>query len=287
MATVEEGGITPAAAREGIAASAISRRISELEARSGVTLLERHERGVVPTSAGRKLADQLSAVFDLLDTLAFDLDAIRGGRIGNVRIHAHMSAGSGGLADLLASYLVANPGIELEIEELTSLEVMHSVQTGMADLGLVSGTLPAGDLEMIPWKEDQLMALLPADHRLAGRSSLKLSDLLDDYFIGMQRDSALIQLYRHQAKALGKPLRERAHATSFESVRKMVSVGLGVTILPGTAARVQAGELGLRVVSLEESWATRPLMLCVRNSKQLSRATKGVIAHLIALATTV
>ena len=261
IATVEEYSITKAAAREGIAASAVSRRISELEARSGVALLERHERGIEPTAAGRRLVEQLSSVFNVLDAIAIDLDGVKGGRLGTERLHTHMSAGSVGLPELLSTFMAANPGIQLEVDELTSTEVMHSVQTGMADLGLVSGTLPAGDLHFIPWREDELVALLPQGHALNRAPSLKFADLLGDFFVGMQRDSALIQLYRHHAKALGQKLLERVHATSFESVRKMVAAGMGVAILPRSAAEPYADARSVTVIALDEHWARRPLMV--------------------------
>src|SRR3546814_5297343 len=62
------------------------------------------------------------------------------------------------------------------------------------------------------------------------RESIRLEDLIDRPFMGMQRDSALLSLYRQQVHALGWELDERAHATSFESIRHMVALGSGVEI---------------------------------------------------------
>lgn len=271
--------MTAAAARENIAVSAVSRRVSELEARCGVALTERHERGVALTPAGRHLAEQLSGVFELFDFIAADLDATRGGRSGTIRLHTHMTATSAGLPEILAAFNRDHPSINLEIDEMTSAKVMHSVQTGMADLGLVSGTLPAANLMFHHWRDDQLVAVLANGHSLALREKVKLADLLDEDFIGMQRDSSLIQLYYNQAQSLGGSLRVRMYATSFESVRKMVSLGLGVAILPATASIPFIKTLGISVVELDESWARRPLMLCIRNMSQLSVAGRNLMSY--------
>ena len=277
---LQEGTLPRTAEREHIAISAISRRISDLEARLGVALLERHEQGVTPTVAGTMLANHVNNLQRLLERMIRDMESVRSGTHGRIRVQAHMSAASGLLPVVISEFLKENPKIEVLLDESTSLEVLHAVRTGVVDLGLVSGTVEAGDLHFIPWLQDELVAVLKNGHPLLEKDSLTLFDLLQEPFIGMQRDSALLTLYRHQAAALGSALQERAHATSFESVRKMVSVGLGVSILPAIAAYSHVGGVDIAVRPLREPWARRPLMLCVRDPKRLGTATQRLIHHL-------
>lgn len=280
-AAVEEGTLAKTAARENVAISAISRRISDLEARCGLTLLERYDRGVRPTAAGQRLFEHVHDLQRQLERMIFDMESIRSGSSGEIVIHAHMSATSGALPERIAAFIEKYPSVNVVLDEYTSLEVLHSVRAGIADIGLVSGTVQSGDLHFIPWLHDELVAIVPSKHALTEKDDLSLSDMLDEYFVGMQRDSALLTLYRHQASALGKVLRERAHATSFESVRKMVSLGLGVAILPAVAAYPFTSGLNIAVRPLRESWAKRPLMLCVRDPALVSSATRNFIDHLV------
>lgn len=282
VAAVEEGTYARAAERENIAISAISRRISDLEARCGVALLERHDRGITPTAAGLAMLPRVRDALDNLQLMVRDIDEFRTGKRGHIRIEAHMSVASTVLPAIIAGFVKTNPDIEIELDEFTSLEIMHHVKIGAADVGLVSGTLKSEELHFIPWKEDDLVAVLPVGHPLEARSRIRLSDLLDYPFVGMQRDSALLTLYRHQAAALGREMIERAHATSFESVRKMVAVGLGVAILPAVSSYPYAASEGLVVKSLEESWAHRPLMICVRDPNHLLAAARLFIEHVLA-----
>jgi DNA-binding transcriptional LysR family regulator len=279
VATAEEGSLAKAAARQHIALSAISRRVSELEALAGVQLFERHDRGMTLTAAGTLLLARLHNVFDQLEAIALDLDGFRTGTRGHVRIHAHMSATAGILPEQVASFLVAYPGIEVEVDEFTSLEVIHSIRIGAADLGLVSGTLEAEDVSMLPWHCDELVAILPRGHALARRPKLTLADMLEEPFVGMQRDSALLTLCRNHARSIGKHLHERVHATSFDSVRRMVGAGLGVAILPASSTCSKDSKTEVR--PLVEPWARHSLMLCVRNPTQMSTATKLMIDHLL------
>lgn len=281
LAAAEEQSFAAAAQRENTSLSAVSRRVAELEGRIGVTLFDRRDRGVSLTEAGKAFVGQLYDVFEHLDRMALDMEAIRGGARGLVRVHAHMSATAGELPRKLAKFAAANPSIDVTIIEETSAAAVHAVSVGTADLGVISGTLPPTNLSVIPWREDELVVILPQGHGLADRESIRLLDLVDEPFIGMQRNSALLSLYRQQTNAMGRTLNERAHATSFESVRHMVSVGLGVAILPAAAAFPYAESLGLSVRKLDESWSRRSLVLCAKEPERRSVATKLLIAHLL------
>ena len=279
-AVVEEGTLARAAEREHIAISAISRRISDLEELSGVILLERHDRGVQPTVAGEMLFSRTRTLLDLLEQTIIDMEAVRGGMQGLIRLHVHATAISGVLPAKISSFLSLYPGINIEINEHTSREVIHAVRTGIADIGFVSGTVQADELRFFPWQKDEFVVLLPKGHALTKKPRIELADLLGEPFIGMQRDSALMVLCRERAALSGRKLEERAHSTSFQSVRTMVSAGLGVSILPSSAAHPLKADLAVEVRRLDESWAQRPLMLCVRNPNKLSAATRRLIHHL-------
>ncbi len=276
VAAAEERSFAAAAQRANLSLSAVSRRITELEARAGVPLFDRHDRGVTPTSACETLLVQLQDMFDLLDNVALDLDAARGGARGLVRLEAHMSATAGPLPARLASFRALHPDIRVQLGEQTSAEVARAVSIGMADLGMVSGTLPLPNVELIPWHEDELVVVLPRGHRLLAQPALRFADLAGEPFIGLQKDSALLSLYRQHMEALGQRLDERAHTTSFDSVCRLVAAGLGLAIIPALAVQGDA----IETRPLAESWARRPLMLCVRSSGKLSAATRLLIAHL-------
>lgn len=280
MAAAQEHSLVAAGIRENLSASAVSRRISEFEARIGVVLFDRHDRGVTLTDAGKRLGRQLEDLFDLLEQIALDFDTTKSGGRGFVRLNAHMSATAGPLPKKLASFRLLHPDIHVQVSEQTSVEVAHSVSVGMADLGMISGTIPAGDLHVVPWHEDELVVVLPLNHRLLEHERVRFEELIDEPFIGLQKDSALLALYRHHMQALGRRLDERAHTTSFDSVRRLVSAGLGVSILPALASR--EGEVAESIATrpLDESWARRPLMICLRSLDKASMATRLLIDYL-------
>jgi molybdenum-dependent DNA-binding transcriptional regulator ModE len=130
LAAVELGSVTRAASHYGIATSAATKRVQDLETEYGVRLLERSARGVRATAAGEVLARHARTLLDLAARLADDLRALAAGGLGIVRLHATASAIIGhGLAEALAAFATARPGIKVELREETSPAIVRSCLT--------------------------------------------------------------------------------------------------------------------------------------------------------------
>lgn len=280
LAAKAEGNLARVAERENIAISAVSRRIADFEHRYGFPVFDRHDRGVTPTPDGERLLARIMVVMGEMEQIAGELIDRRDGVAGVIRVQAHISSVLAGLPAKLAAFMDANPEIDIILDERTSLDVIHAIQAGQCDIGLISGTLDAPGLELLPLEGDELVAILPDGSPLADKAELCLADMLDEPFVGMQRDSALLTLYRAQATAQNRTMRERVHATSFESVRACVSAGLGVAILPAAAVHPFADGQPFVIRRLSDSWAQRPLMLCFRSRGQISAAARLLVAHL-------
>lgn len=280
-AAVEEQSLVRAAERVHLALSSVSRRIAEMEARVGTSLLRRHDRGVEPTAAGRVLMRHLGTLFDLLQHAAVDLEAFAAGRRGYVRLQANPSSVAGMLPEALAQFLHMYPDIEVSVEERMTVEILRAVQVGSADLGLISGTVHDVDVQVLRWRKDHLVAVLPLDHALAVESGpIRFADLAVEPFIAMSSSMALQNVYRREAAALGLTLQERVNVASFDSVRRMVEAGLGVSILPEDGAVPYTRAMRIRVRQLVDPWTTRTLAICLREREALPAAARLLVQHL-------
>jgi DNA-binding transcriptional LysR family regulator len=279
--SVAEGGsIAQAAGLHGLVPSAVSKRISDLEALVGAPLLHRHRRGVELTPAGRDLLRHAGVLRDAVDRMEAEMGAHATGRRGAIRVAANSSAISQFLPEDLAEFVAAHPELSVHLAEMTSVEVIEAVRAGRADLGIFSGLTEAAGLSLMPYRRDTLVVVMPADHPLAGRRALKLADVVGEAFVSLQAGSSIQAWIDRRAEEMGTRIRTQVAVQSFDGVRRMVQARLGIAVLPFGAVEPYLDAAKLAMVPLDEPWAVRDLLLAVRDMGAVSPQTAALIATL-------
>ncbi|MGO9358748.1 MAG: LysR family transcriptional regulator [Xanthobacteraceae bacterium] len=284
LAALDLGSITRAADRCGIAVSAAAKRIQLLETDCGVALFERGARGVRATPAGEVFARHARAMLDLAARLTSDLQAFAAGGLGSARLHATPSLLAGPhLADALAAFAVARPGVRVELQEDTSLAILLSLRDGRADLGLITteARVPSG-LEASTWREDRLLMVVHKGHPLASRKSIGFAEALEHPLIGVQESGAITLLLDDAAQRLGRSIRYHFRVASTDAARRLVAAGHGGTIMPEGVLRGYEEALALRGVPLSDRWSRRRLRLVTRPTNVLPPPAQLLRDHLLA-----
>jgi DNA-binding transcriptional LysR family regulator len=275
------GNLSKAAEREHIAPSAISKRLQDLENEVGAPLFYRHARGVTPTPAGEVLAGHVRRIFDDVNRMSADLSEFTSGVRGQVRIHAHSSAVVQYLPSQIASFVHSYPAVRVVLREETSPNVLQSTLDGVADIGIFASNLPAPPgLQVRPYKRDQLGALFASADPLSRRAGVTLPDLRDSDHIVLETGSSLQILVARMAESLGLELNTRIEVKTFEAAMRMVEAGLGVTIMPEGVVLACGGNLAVRAVPLDHSWARRSLVVCIRDEDKLTASARLMLHHL-------
>ena len=280
VAIVEEGTIAAAAEREHIAASAVSKRIGDLEGTLQTQLLRRTNKGVVPTAAGVTLLNLARGVLHDLNDIFLQIREYSSGVRGRIRLWANISAINQFLPSELKSFLNAYPQVQIRLEGNISEAIMKSVAEGAADVGVITMDSCREDLEYLPYHTDQLVVITPKDHILAKKKSVSFRETLDFDYVGLPVGSALNNRIVRAANDLGRNPKMRIHVNSFDALCLMVEAGLGIGIVPRGAAKPYFKGLRIRPVPLLEPWAIRDLKLCVRSYDALPAAAKLLVDHL-------
>lgn len=284
VAVADAGSIARAAERSHTVASAVSKRVSDLEDNLGCALLLRGAKGVELTAAGHALLARARVLLHQAAQLDDEMRRHASGTRGYVRMFANISAIVEFLPDALASFARQHPDIHVHLEEHVSSAVATAVADNSADLGIVS-ELPAIDgLTTVPFRNDDLVVVLKPDHPLAKRSSLAFAELIDQPIVGLHAGSSLHRLLTRAAMEAERPLNWRVHVTSFDAACAMVAAGMGVSILPRAATSVYIRSLSLTSLPLTDTWAQRQMFLCIRSGAPLHSAAKLLYDHLQALA---
>ena len=278
---VEEGSITAGAARAAISLPSASARVKGMEEALGTGLLERHRRGVRPTPAGAALCHHAQLVLAQMERLNGDLrEHARGGVRGHIRLISNTTALEEYLPDVLAGWLATNPGIDIALEERVSHEIAPAVAQARADIGVLTDLAGAEGLETYPFRIDRLVVVVPRGHALAGRRDIAFVDLLDEEFVGLVAGSALAEHLAWQSARLGRSLKMRIRLRGLDSVCRMVEYGVGVAVVPETAARRCRRTMALDMLRLTDRWAMRQLIVCVRGLDLLPAHARRLVEHL-------
>lgn len=282
VAVCELGSIGRAAEREFIAASAVSKRLSDLEATLETTLLYRHTRGVDLTPAGESLLHHARSVLFSLEKMQAELSEYADGVRGHVRIHANISAIVQFLPEDLGDFTREHPQVKIDLEEHLSTEIVRAVQEGTADLGICNtGVLaPAHELQVKPYRRDELVLIVPRGHPLARRRAVAFSDTLDFDHVGLHANSSIYLAMRDAAAAAGRTIRLRIHVTGLDAMCRMIHNGLGVGVMPRRAFELMHGVGDLEGVRLSDAWAVRDIGLVARDFSTLPLTARMLVDHL-------
>ena len=277
---VEAGSITRGAERAHLALAAASTRIRHMEEALGAALLLRGRAGVTPTQAGRTLLQHARTILAQSERLREDLGAYAGGLGGHVRVLSNTNALTEFLPETLSSFLAAHPHVSVDLEERLSDEIVGLIAEGVADIGIVAGTVDAGKLQTFPFRTDRFVLVVARDHPLARRPRIGFAEVLDHDFVGLDRASALQRFLADKATRAGRSIRLRIQLRSFDGVCRLVERNVGVGIVPETTSRWAAKTMAIKAVELTDSWAVRDLSICMRDYKALPPYARQLVDHM-------
>jgi DNA-binding transcriptional LysR family regulator len=276
----EAQSITHGAERANLALASASARIRGMEETLGVALLFRNRRGVVLSPAGECLLEHARLIVQQVERLRGDLGSFARGLAGSVRLLSNTAALSEHLPRAIAAFLAAHPTISVDLEERESVDIAEAIASGAADIGIASeAALPDG-LETFPFRDDRLVLVVPRGDPLGGTRQIRLVDVVSRDFVGLPRESALQRHIAGHAARLGATMKVRARVSGFDAVCRMVESGVGVAIVPETAARRCRRVMKIGVVGLRDAWARRRLAICVRQLQSLPIGARRLVEHL-------
>lgn len=281
---VEAGSITRGAVQANMALASASARLRGMEEMIGLPLLDRGRRGVEPTPAGAALAHHARIVIRQIEQMRGELGEYARNLKGQVRLQANTAAMTEFLPKALAPYLAAHPHIDVDLKERLSAEIVKAVSNGFADIGVISDALDPGALQILPFAIDRLVVVTARADPLAQCRRIAFGEIVEREFVGLSAGSPLQDYLGEHAIRAGRPLSLRVRMRNFEGVCLMAEQNVGVGIVPEAAARRARRTMAIGAVRLTDRWATRRLVLCMREFEALPPHARRLVEALTAVA---
>lgn len=233
VAAESHGSFRKAALALGVKQSTLSRTISQLEARLGLTLFERTSGGARLTKAGAEILKTSRHLIQSLDQMTLNAQELSRGHTGRFRIGFYTSLSMGKLRARLTEFAKNFPNVEILTTEASRSRLFSDLAGGFLDIAIVTGDPSLGEVHARCLWTERIIVALSASHPLAERSVIHWADLKDETFLVSDHDPGpeLRDVLVSKLAPLGGQAKLVAHNVSQENMRGLVSAGFGVSLV--------------------------------------------------------
>lgn len=288
LAIADEMNFGQAAEKLNIAQPGLSQQIKILEQILDVTLFDRSRRRLRMTLAGEMFEADARKIMADVDRAVETAQRAARGEIGRLAIgYVGSAAYTGMLTNLVGEFRGLHPRVDLDISEIEMLRQLEAIAEGRLDIGFIRPPVPLPDgIAAIPVLAEDLMIALPGVHEQASRDAVSLRALAGETFITPQHPP-LVSFHAHTVKACASAGFEPqlgAQGRDFMTIASMVSVGLGVSLVPQSVRCIQLPNVVYRPIAetlpqaeLSVAFRRGDASMAVRNFITLARKVSRLV----------
>ncbi|MGX9348571.1 LysR family transcriptional regulator [Microbacterium sp. KNMS] len=269
LRVIETGSVTAAADDLFHTPSAVSQQLRKLEAEVGQPLVHRRTDGMIPTDAGLVLAGHARTILRQMDAAESDLRRLARLEGGSLSVGTFPTIGSSFLPLVIGRFRRENPSVALDVRSSRLEDLVDLLSRGEVGLCFLWeyawNPLDPRQFDLTLVFEEPTVLLVGAEHPLAGRESVQMSELASEPWIIRADDHPVAELLQRSCLAAGFSPRIAFQANDYLEAQAMASVGLGVALAPESA--VVTRHPGVRVLALGDDAPSRRILLAQRHDR--------------------
>ena len=217
------------------------------------------------TPPGQAFVTHARMVLGQIEHLRGDMQEYVRGIKGHVRVFANTTSLGEFLPPVLRHYLRRNPDVNIDLRERLSHDIVRAVTEGQTDIGIVAGLVRTENLVTLPYRRDRLVLVVPRGHALDGEMQMAFADTLDLDHVACTNPAPSMPSCARPATSCTGPSSSASQVGNFESACRMIESGVGVGVLPESAASRHAHPWDIAIVPLSDAWSVREMQICVRS----------------------
>ena len=280
QAVAQSGSFTRAADVVHLTQPGISKHVKQMEQSFGTSLFDRSGRKATLTEAGAILFEATQGVMAIIDVAEQRIEDLKGLRGGRLRLGTSFPIGVYLLPQVLAQFRKKYPGIEVNLNITVSGMIGPKVLASEIDLGLASYEPRDSRLVARAFMTDELVAIVPRDHKLAHKRHITPQQLTEDTFIVAAPGGGTRTLLEERLRDQGIVLQKVLDFGNLEGVKHAVEAGLGISIQARSVVQREVASGSLRALKLAGINATIPFFYVCRKNAHLSHAANALIEML-------
>ncbi|PWV99654.1 LysR family transcriptional activator of glutamate synthase operon [Paenibacillus cellulosilyticus] len=273
--------VTQAAEELHVAQSAVSRQIHQLEEELGVKLFLQKGRNLQLTPAGQLFLKRAEVILDDLEKAVVEIHEFMDPERGEIRLGFPHSLGMSLVPQVVAAFRKQHPKVQFRFKQGMFPSLLRDMMQGDIDLAFIS---PFPDDHQSVCGEvlltEQLLAILPPSHPLAGSEEIDLAQLKDETFVMFSEGYSLRPIVLEACLEAGFTPKVGFEGEETDTIRGLVAAGMGVSLLPDMALS-QTGPLQPAKVKLKSPAVTRTIGLIRRSNEKLPKVANVFRTFLI------
>jgi DNA-binding transcriptional LysR family regulator len=278
VAVGEEKSFSRAGQRLGRTQPAISSTIKQLEEEIGEPLFDRLGKTIRLTAPGELLTEYAKRLLRLREEAVLAVAELRGLNRGTLRLGANETTCLYLLPEVLGAFKRDYPQVQVDIHRAITRSITERVIDGTLDVGIVTLPVKNPRLEAITIHRDEMALIVGPAHSLSSRRSVKMSDLKDEPFIlhkiGTTTRERLVKHFNDG----GAKIKVTMELASIETIKRFVSIGMGISIVPRLCIGKEIQEGSLRALAIRDARLGRRLGIIYNRDRYLSQAARAFLA---------
>lgn len=273
----ESGSLTACARKLHISQPALSRELKAFEARLGVTLFERHVKGMRLTQAGEVLRRYAARLFEIEHAAEAAMREIAGAASGRLALGASNTIGTYVLPSVLARFRRERPEVQVTLFVGNTEQVSQGVSDTRFMLGFIEGPLHLEGLSARTFQHDEIVPVVAADHPLARKRRLTLADLGSEPALMREPGSGTRELIERTLDRHNVRTGPAMEFGSTEALKRATIHGGGIAWLPRISMTNELRDGTLKALALQALKIVRPLMVLQRHGVPLEPLTEAFL----------
>jgi DNA-binding transcriptional LysR family regulator len=273
------------ALRSFISQSAVSQRIRTLEAECGHVLVERGKGrpGAQFTEAGEVLLAGAREILARADGIKRELAELAGAVGGALRVATVYSIGLHALTPAISAFLAEFPQVNLHIEYLRTDRIYDALLNGTIDCGIVACPRERPQIEAVPLPAENMVIIVPSGDVLSKQPAAAAAELEGRPFIAFDPDIPTRNLIDDYLRGHGVAVKVVQSFDNIETIKRVVEIGLGISIVPETTVRREVRDQSLCALRLTGEPLIRPTGVLLRRGRARGRVLTHFLTTLVAM----
>lgn len=264
------------AAENGVSQSSASQAVQKLEEHLGVKLIDRSKRPLLLTPHGQVyyegVKDLVGRYFELearVKSLSDEQQVV-----GTVTVASIYSVGLAHMTGYVEQFQHSYPSARVKVEYLHPTRVVEAVQSGQAELGIVSYPKKWADLTVLPWRDEEMIVAVHPRHPFAALGEIEIGQLDGEKFVGFDSELAIRRTIDRFLRKYGVQVEVAIEFDNIENIKRAVEIPAGVAILPRPTIEREVTAGTLVAVRFRDQRLTRPLAIVHRGQARLGPTAK-------------